>query len=163
MSFASNRQWSSSLRFKCDLMCTLNFGGCGRSLLYISSSGYSSRFFCNAPKTSSGRTLTPRLQRHERMFNPQWPDHRTRGYLFASSPGCSPFFPRFGSLYKSSGRTSGGFMGTVMYFERISSSGRLGTVHEWSSSVRKCDLPRKLIEKLRSILCCIGRKLSRFW
>lgn len=46
-------------------------------------------------------------------------------YLFTSSRGLSVFFARFGNLYNSSGRTSGGLTGTVIYFERISSSGRL--------------------------------------
>ncbi len=46
-------------------------------------------------------------------------------YLFTSSSTSSPFFGRFGNLYNSSGFTSGGFTGTVMYFDRISSSGKL--------------------------------------
>ena len=63
-------------------------------------------------------------------------------YLFPSSPGMSTFFGRFGSLYRSSGRTSGAFTGTVMYFDRMSSSGRLETLHEWKISARKWHVPR---------------------
>jgi hypothetical protein len=47
-------------------------------------------------------------------------------FYLVKSPAVSVcFFGRFGNLYNSSGLTSGGFTGTVMYFDRISSSGKL--------------------------------------
>lgn len=46
-------------------------------------------------------------------------------YRLISSAVPSPFFTRFGNLYNSSGLGEGGLTGTVIYFDRVSSSGKL--------------------------------------